>query len=290
MKHKKALVALTAIGVLGATAAVGASGLTEKVSGLLRSDVQISINGEATALHPVYINGRAYLPVRDAAEALGYNVNAQGKQIELTTPEPVEEGQQAVRMSGVVVSVSKATDGGPTRLEVRGTGSAQWMMLYADGKTAIADESGAARTVDDIKEGTHITADYGPIIAMSYPGQSSASKIVIGENRLIKEDVVSSVVHTKAGWQVQLGAPKDENGEISANSVILNVSDDTLVVKTDGEQVKLEDLKEGTKVRAYYGPTGTKSLPPQSPVELIVVLNGDSSAQPMLPAEPPAAQ
>lgn len=278
MKHKKALLALTAIGVLGASAAVSASGLTQKVSGLLRSDVQISINGEATALHPVYIDGKAYLPVRDAADALGYQVKAQGKQIDLTAPSAAEDPEKAIQMSGVVVHIQKATDGGPTRLEVRGTGGAQWMILSADDKTTIVDETGAAKSVDDIKEGTHITADYGPIVAMSYPGQSSASKIVIGADRLIKEDAVSRVEQTKAGWQVQLGAPTNANGEINASSVVLNVGDDTLIVKADGEQVKPEDLKEGTKVRAYYGPIETKSLPPQSPAELIVVLDGDQAA------------
>ncbi|CAM3700326.1 stalk domain-containing protein [Cohnella lubricantis] len=279
MKHKQALLVLTAAGVLGASAAVGASGLQEKVAGLLRSDVQITVNGEATAIEPVYINGRAYVPVRDAADALGYTINVQGKQIELSTPEPVEDELEAIQMSGVVVGVSQATDGGPTRLEVRGAGGAQWMMLYADSDTAITDESGAVKTVSDIKEGTHITADYGPIIAMSYPGQSSASKIVIGVDHLVKEDTVSRVELTKRGWQVQLGAPIDENGEFSASSVVLNVSDDTLVVKKNGESVKLEDLKEGTKVRAYYGPIETRSLPPQSSAALIVVLDGDSIAE-----------
>ncbi len=70
MKHKKALVILTAVGVLGATAVTGASGLVEKVSGLLRSDIKIVVNGEQTTLQPVYIDGKAYLPVRDAGGVL----------------------------------------------------------------------------------------------------------------------------------------------------------------------------------------------------------------------------
>lgn len=278
MKHKKALLVLTAVGVLGASAAVSAKGLTEKVTGLLRSDVKVTVNGDATSLQPVYINGKAYLPVRDAASALGLDLTVKGKQIDISKP-AAEDPEQKIQMSGVVVSVDKATDGGPTRLEVRGAGGAQWMILNADSKTTIVDEVGAVKTVDDIKEGTHITADYGPMVAMSYPGQSTASKIVIGADRLIKEDVVSRVEQTKAGWQVQLGAPTDAKGEISASTVVLNVGDDTLVVKPNGEQVKLEDLKVGTKVRAYYGPIMTKSLPPQSPAELIVVLDGNQTAQ-----------
>lgn len=279
MKHKKALIVLTAAGVLSASAAVGASGLTEKVSGLLRSDVQISINGGATKLHPVYIDGKAYLPVRDAAAALGYEVSAQGKQIDISAPKqeqtPPAEGeqQQMIKQSGVVVKAEKATDGGPTRLEVRGKGGAQWIILYADAKTVVTDADGAVKTVDDIKEGTHIEAEYGPIVAMSYPGQSSASKIVIGAQRTVKEDAVSRVAKTDAGWQVQVGAAKDANGDISANSVVLNVGEDTLIVKANGEEVKPEELKEGVKVRAYYGPIETRSLPPQSPAELIVVLD-----------------
>ncbi|MBN2980758.1 hypothetical protein [Cohnella algarum] len=278
MKHKKALIVLTAVGVMGATAAVaGAAGLSEKVSGLLRSDVQVTVNGDQTGLQPVYINGKAYLPVRDTAGALGYEVVATGKQIQLQSKAETRQAdpsveEQRIRMTGVVVS--KTVEGDTTRLEVRGKGGSDWMILGVTADTVIENEAGEAKTVDDIKEGTHVAADYGPIVAMSYPGQSAAAKIVIGAERLIKEDAVSSVAQTEAGWKVTLGAAADP-----ASQIVLNVGEDTLIVKANGEPVKPEELQTGAKVRAYYGPLIMKSLPAQSPAELIVVLPDEQAEQ-----------
>ncbi|WP_164716284.1 stalk domain-containing protein [Paenibacillus whitsoniae] len=41
----------------------------------LQKDVKIVVNGQDSPLTPVYIDGKAYLPVRDAATKLGYTVN-----------------------------------------------------------------------------------------------------------------------------------------------------------------------------------------------------------------------
>ncbi|MBJ6360699.1 hypothetical protein ACFOQM_05185 [Paenibacillus sp. GCM10012307] len=273
MKHKKALVILTAVGVLGATAVTGASGLVDKVSGLLRSDIKIVVNGEQTTLQPVYINGKAYLPVRDAAGVLGYEVNAAGKQIQLQTKKeqpPVDEENQHIQMNGVVVS--KTDLDGITRLEVRGDG-AGWMILGIDSDSVIVNEDGVAKTIDDIREGTALKADYGPIVAMSYPGKSHAAKLVISTDRLVREDTVTKVSKSEDGWQIFLGPENDAQG------LQLNTDSDTIIVKANGERLKPEDLKTGTKIKAYYGPATTRSIPAQSTVQLIVVEPEKDAAQ-----------
>mgnify|MGYP001417886512 FL=1 len=83
--NKKLTVALTLAGLLGTTAAVGAEALVEKVTGYLQKDVKVLINGQDSTLTPVYIDGKAYIPVRDAAAKLGYTLNydAENKEIEL---------------------------------------------------------------------------------------------------------------------------------------------------------------------------------------------------------------
>jgi hypothetical protein len=45
-----------------------------------------------------------------------------------------------------------------------------------------------------------------------------------------------------------------------------------MVVSTEGQSVEWSQIKPGTQVRAYYGPVMTKSIPPQSPAHVIVVL------------------
>ncbi|MBB6669922.1 stalk domain-containing protein [Cohnella nanjingensis] len=283
MKNKKLVVVLTAVGLLGTSAVVGAADLTQKVSGLLRHDIKVSVNGSTySSLEPVYIDGKAYLPLRDTANALGYELkwSQQGKQFDLQSKGQGqgEVDEKLLHLSGVVISAKADND--LVSLEVQGKSQndgVDYMILKADKDTVVVDETGAAKLAKDIKPGTHVTADYGPIVALSFPGQSHAAKIVVGPERLIKEDTVSAIEKTDAGWSVQLGSAE---GDAAASSVILNVDANTLVVSPSGEPIKLEDVKKGAKIRAYYGPATTKSIPPQSAAELLVVIPEQAPTQP----------
>ncbi|MUT67173.1 stalk domain-containing protein [Paenibacillus sp. NEAU-GSW1] len=280
---KKMIVLLTAAGLLGTTAAAGANGIVEKVSGFWHKEVKVLINGESTSLTPVYIDGKAYIPVRDAAAGLGYNVqyDAKNKEIELNAISDNEEEADYMRGTGVIVDVVK-TDNGQYRIEYLGLGSNAWVILFADDKTVIKDQDGKNFAAKDLKAGTQITVEYGPIMTMSFPGQSHAASITVGAERLIKEDVIQSVQHTEDGWQVQFGETKDG---IATPTLTLNAGKETAVLTSQGESVKWEDLKDGTKVRAYYGPFMTKSLPPQSPLFYLVVLSDLQTAEGKMSAE-----
>ncbi|MBA2936933.1 hypothetical protein HZF08_01290 [Paenibacillus sp. CGMCC 1.16610] len=248
---KKLTVILTLAGILGTTAAVGAEGIVEKVTGYLQKDVKIIVNGQDSALTPVYIDGKAYLPVRDAATQLGYTVkyDEANKEIEL------DEAADLMRATGVVVSV-QAKEDGSARIELLGS---TWVILNVDSSTVIKGLDGKTLTAADLKVGTQIDAGFGPAMAMSYPGQAQAVNINVYADRLVKEDAIKEVKHTDDGWQVQL------------DGLVLNAGKETRVMTSQGESVNWEDLKAGTKVKAYYGPMETKSLPPQSPVYLLVV-------------------
>jgi hypothetical protein len=86
MQKKKWIIIVTAVGLLGTSAAVGARSLVSKVNGVLHEEVVVSVNGTDTTLHPVYIDGKAYLPARDTVDALGYSLNWSnaGKEIVLS--------------------------------------------------------------------------------------------------------------------------------------------------------------------------------------------------------------
>ncbi|MDD9270460.1 stalk domain-containing protein [Paenibacillus sp. GCM10023248] len=249
---KKLTVILTLAGILGTTAAVGAEDLVEKVTGYLQKDVKVLVNGQDSTLTPVYIDGKAYLPVRDAATKLGYTVSYDeaNQEIELN------EAADLMRASGVVVSV-QTTEDGKSRIELLGS---TWVILHVDNSTAIKSLDGKTLTPADLKAGTQIDAEFGPAMAMSFPGQAQAVNINVHADRLVKEDTIKEVKHTDDGWRVQLG-----------DDLILNAGKETRVMTSQGESVNWEDLKAGTKVKAYYGPILTKSLPPQSPVYLLVV-------------------
>lgn len=271
MNKKKAIIVLTAVGLLGTTAVVGAKGMTDKISGFLRKDVAVTINGEATSLHPVFIDGKAYLPIRDAAPSLGYNLEYKNNRIVLS--EAGEEAPDYMRMTGVIVSV-QATDNGQYRVEVLGHGSQSWVILYVDKDTKLTGADDKALAAKDLKAGQQIVAEFGPIMTMSFPGQSHAASLKVQSETLIKESAIQSVAKTDDGWQVKFA---DEKGE---TTIVLNAGKETAVMDAQGQPVKWEDLKAGQKVRAYYGPIMTKSLPPISPLHYLVVLNSQSSLAP----------
>ncbi|MBB3110247.1 hypothetical protein FHS18_002314 [Paenibacillus phyllosphaerae] len=265
MKKQNWIILMTAAGVLTTSAIAGAGGVVEKVSGMLRGDVSVTVNGESTSLHPVYINGKAYLPVRDTAEALGYELSWSGKQIELQNQE-AEEDMDYVMISGVISSVTQVEDS--YRLEVYGLGTNRWIILSADKDTVLTDAEGKSFQAKDLKAGMQITSEYGPIIAMSYPGQSHAATIQVGTQRSIIEQAVSAVTKTDEGWKVQFSEVKDG---VETPTLTLNTGKETMVINKQGQPVDWTQIKPGTNVRAYYGPFETKSLPPQSPLFVLVV-------------------
>jgi hypothetical protein len=268
---------VTAAGLVATSASVGAQALYEKVSGFLNPDVTITVNGEKTDYVPVYIDGKAYLPVRDVAEGIGYEVKYDGKnnEIELNdlTKEEEDETIDYMRGTGVVASVTPL-DGGKVRIEFLGLGSNAWVLLTVDEKTKLQDQEGKAVSASDLTVGTHLIAEYGPAMAMSYPGQSHAASITVVAKREVKEDVIQSVEHTEDGWQVRFGETKDG---VTTTTLVLNAGKETSVMTSQGEPVAWEDLKAGMKVRAYYGPFMTKSLPPQSPLFFLTVLEETSA-------------
>ena len=227
-------------------------------------------------MKPVFINGQAYLPARSEAAALGYelNYNAKEKEIEISKKEQ-EEAVNYLRTMGIIVSVKPAADG-QYQFELLGKGENKRIILSADKDTVIKDGSGKAFAAKDLKAGTQIEAEYGPIIAMSYPGQSHAVTITVGAERLIKEDVIQSVRHTEDGWQVLFGETKDG---VAVPTLALTAGKETSLITEEGQPLEWAYLKAGTKVRAYYGPVATKTLPLMSPLYYLVVVNAEGTEQ-----------
>jgi len=267
MNKKKAIILLTAVGLLGTSAAVGAKGMVSKVNGMLRGDVAVSINGDMTSLQPVYINGKAYLPIREAAPALGYNLNYHANQIELNeiAEEPEE---QYVQTMGVIADVQKDKD--RYRVEILGKGPQSWVILYVDKDTKLTGPDGEAMAMKDLKAGQQVIAQFGPMMTMSFPPQSHAATLNVQSEALIQESTIQSVERTDDGWKVKFGETVDGK---ETTTLVLNAGKETSVLDEQGQSVAWEDLKAGMKVRAYYGPIMTKSLPPQSPLHYLVVLD-----------------
>lgn len=266
MKQKKWLIAITAAGLLATSAGAGAGALVEKVTGILHGDVKVTVDGSETALKPVYIDGKAYLPARETADLLGYNLNWSSQELVLKDRDTdVEEEADLISISGVIVNVEEAD--GIYRLEVMGHGMNSWIILSVDEKTRLSSEQGALKPAD-LKAGMRVEAQYGPIVAKSYPGQSHAASIEVKQQASLIEDTITGVLKTDDGWKLQFSERVEGKFQTSLE---LNVGKETLLISRSGEQVDWSDLYPGVRVKAYYGPFLMKSMPPQSPAHVIIV-------------------
>ncbi|RAP78038.1 hypothetical protein [Paenibacillus montanisoli] len=273
MNKKKLIIVATVAGLLGTTVAAEASGFLRKVNGMLRGDITVTVDGQETSMEPVFINGKAYLPAKSEADALGYDLryNAKEKRIEITSREE-SEVDKLIPVSGVIETVGYNQQG-DVQITVLGRGN--WIVLTVDKDTALTDQDGKKFAAKNLKAGMEVYAEYGPVVAMSYPGQSHAAKVVVGTERLVREDVIQSVEKTSDGWQVRIG--KD------ATAIVLNAGKETSVVDQERQPLEWSALKPGMKVTAYYGPIMTKSLPPISPLFYLVADN--SGTVTLSPAE-----
>jgi hypothetical protein len=260
-KHRKWLAVMATVGMLAAAVSAGAEGIGEKISGWLRPDITVAVNGAETELKPVIIDGRAYLPARGLAEATGYEITWQGNRIELTGAENEEE-EQYMTLAGYIASVTQ--DGDRWRVETIGDG--QWLILFVDGESTLTGADGEPIKPEDLKPGMAIEAEYGPMVALSYPAQSHAKSVKVVRQHLVAKQVVHSVERTEDGWRIALA--DEEGGEVE---LVLLAGPETLIVRSDKQPADAELLEPGTVVLAYYGPAVMKSLPPQSHARFIEI-------------------
>ncbi|WMT43215.1 hypothetical protein RE628_13735 [Paenibacillus sp. D2_2] len=145
-------------------------------------------------------------------------------------------------------------------------GGQEQIILTVDKDTVIVNDKGEALTKDAIKANVNVEATYGPVMTMSFPAMSHASKIVVKgqENLKIEGTIMKDRTNDK---QVYVNVNSDEN---FYNDVILNITKDTKIVNSLGGEAK---LTPGAKIIAYHSGVMTRSLPGITNAELIIVIS-----------------
>lgn len=117
---------------------------------------------------------------------------------------------------------------------------------------------------------TAMAAQSPTIVAGSGMSQNEAAGPgTVGENAAAEEQApIWGTIISADGSSIDLDCPA---GNVFEGEVIVNVSDDTLVL--DGENgypVELKDLQAGETVYVYIGPAMTMSLPLQTTGEVVI--------------------
>ncbi|MEL4304781.1 hypothetical protein [Methanococcoides sp. LMO-2] len=153
------------------------------------------------------------------------------------------------------------------------------LYLMIGEETTITDSNGNELVFEDLSEGTRIEAHYGPMTTRSLPPQSSAVSIVVLDENVPTGPQPVKTTGTILGTEVWsentvllLDQDESDIGEGYPCDIFLVTAEETVIMDNDGNELTIEDLTEGTRVEAYYGPMVTASLPPQSGTLKIVVL------------------
>ncbi|MEF7437942.1 peptidase [Paenibacillus lautus] len=185
--------------------------------------------------------------------------------VQAQAEEPVQE--EPAGTNGII------TDTADNKITVMGqaleTGGVNYVILTVDENTEIVDAKGKPLTAEALKADLRIEAYYSQVMTLIYPARTHADKIVVSETTApkIEGTVAASDRPTKDQLYINVGS--DQSTE---NDVILNVTEDTQVIAGLSTE---SELKPGTKVVAYHSPIMTKSIPPITSAEVIIVQSGE---------------
>lgn len=189
---------------------------------------------------------------------------------EVSKPSDLEKDTLApVEIEGKITEVTESKGGIMALVEGKGVNSE--VKLVIDNKTEVVNEKGEKLATKDLKEGIKVKAYYGPAVTFSLPPMSVAQKIVVMEKKELFP-IQGSILDIRANKESHMIHIKGKkSNQTGLNEIILNINKDTKIVNVEGEKLSINDLKEGTEVRAYYGPMLTRSLPAIGTAKKVVV-------------------
>lgn len=133
--------------------------------------------------------------------------------------------------------------------------------VLACSSVAFAADATAAETTAPAADNTAATETTTTAVPQVKESFRTGSMAIVSKINMDGETVSSILVKTTDEQDIQL-----------------NLSADTLIVNNEtGAAAALSDIKEGDKIYAYYSKAMTRSLPPQSACELILVGVGENT-------------
>lgn len=133
--------------------------------------------------------------------------------------------------------------------------------VLACSSVAFAADATAAETTTPVADNTAATETTTTAVPQVKESFRTGSMATVSKINMDGETVSSILIKTTDEQDIQL-----------------NLSADTMIVNNEtGAAAALSDIKEGDKIYAYYSKAMTRSLPPQSACELILVGVGENT-------------
>lgn len=213
-------------------AVAGAVALTALVA-MAQNDNKVIVNGnEISADYIVNEAGEKMIPLRGVCEELGFEVNW------------VEESRaiEIVKMP-IFITCSPDFDGYAfSRMAHQPLGTAP---ILVEGTTYVS-----TGFVSEILGGSIDTSD--------------DIKITYGEEKAEEEAAPEVAAPTASVYATEIGENSLTVMDFVYGEVIVNVTEDTQIVDSEGKAIKLSDIDTSMQLNVTYGETMTMSLPPMT--------------------------
>ena len=185
-----------------------------------------------------------------------------------------EEAVSATTKQGTITSITLKDKGGEIGLNGIGHG----VRLNISAETEIVSADNRKLTLADLQLGMSIEVEHSLVMAMSMPPMTNAYKVIVKESSAAQQTLGTAglieEVTTSTEGKTRLVIKGDKLSDKSFDTAVLNLASDTPIIGTkDNKPVAADQLKQGDKVYAFYGPILTKSLPPIGQAAKIVVEN-----------------
>ncbi len=143
------------------------------------------------------------------------------------------------------------------------------VVVYITEETKITDKDGKEIALADVDMSKEFEVEYAPAMTMSIPPQTTGIKLV--QTDVEGKDVVEGDVCKIIGEDGKITAVVVGDKENPMAQIVLNLGEDTNIMTAEGEEAKLEDVNEGTYIRALASKMTTRSIPAQKPCYTITI-------------------
>ena len=134
--------------------------------------------------------------------------------------------------------------------------------------TIIMEDSGTPLSIYDLRVGMRVNAEFSAAMTRSIPPQSSAYRIIV----LKDLQSVSVTTDRVVGVDTTNGFLLTGNPYDMYDQIIFTISDNTIILDQDENQIELEAIQPGQLVRVEHAIFQTLSIPPQSPAYRVQIL------------------
>lgn len=242
----------------------------EFLKGALWTSVQVDKDQYIFGTAPVLKNGKLYVPASFFSEILSGSVSTEKEGVSIS----FEQQRETTTTTGIITKITK--DDKYPSVKINGI-AMNGLVLNVGEDTLYQAADGSALTINDLKIGQSVEVEHAIIATLSLPPQTPTYRITVKDKDykaewLGTDGKIQEVADADSTDPVRIRVQGSAISASSPEEVILNITEATTLIHVDGTKAAVDELTKDTKVVTFYSPLLTRSLPPISNAEKVIVV------------------